>query len=108
MTTLESLLVVLPELILTLGATDLLLVAAFSKKVDKARRVSIYAVLMLVACGLALLGPAGDGGAVFGGLYVADAFSTFESRVRFFTFTFDGRPRITTVTLPLKSPRRLT
>ncbi len=77
MTTLESLLVVLPELILTLGATDLLLVAAFSKKVDKARRVSVYAVLMLIGCGLALLGPAGDGGAVFGGLYVADAFSTF-------------------------------
>ena len=78
MTTLESLLVVLPELILTLGATDLLLVAAFSKKPDVGRRVSIYAVLMLLGCGLALLGPAGDGGAVFGGLYVADAFSTYS------------------------------
>lgn len=78
MTALESLLVVLPELILTLGATDLLLVAAFSKKVDVSRRVNLYSLLMLLGCGLALLGPAGDGGAVFGGLYVADAFSTFS------------------------------
>jgi NADH-quinone oxidoreductase subunit N len=78
MTMLESLLVVLPEVILTLGATDLLLVAAFSTKPNLGRRVSIYAVLMLIACGLSLLGPAGDGGAVFGGLYNADAFSTFS------------------------------
>lgn len=78
MTMIDSLLTVLPELILTLGATDLLLVAAFSKKPDVGRRVSIYAVLMLLGCGLALLGPAGDGGAVFGGLYNADAFSTYS------------------------------
>ncbi|WP_299327426.1 NADH-quinone oxidoreductase subunit NuoN [Parasphingopyxis sp.] len=78
MTIWESLLTVAPELILTLGATDLLLVGAFSKKPDVSRRVSIYAVLMLIACGLSLLGPAGNGGTVFGGLYVADAFSTFS------------------------------
>jgi NADH-quinone oxidoreductase subunit N len=75
---LDSLLVVLPELILTLGATDLLLVGAFSKKPNVGTRVSYWAVAMLIGCGLALLGPAGDGGAVFGGLYVADAFSTFS------------------------------
>ncbi|MEQ9662852.1 MAG: NADH-quinone oxidoreductase subunit NuoN [Parasphingopyxis sp.] len=74
----ETLLAVAPELILTLGGTDLLLVAAFGKKHNIGRRVSIYAVLLLIACGLSLIGPAGHAGPVFGGLYNADAFSTFS------------------------------
>ncbi len=73
----QNLLAVAPELILTLGGTDLLLVAAFSKKPNLSARISIYSVLLLIACGLSLIGPAGHAGPVFGGLYQADAFSTF-------------------------------
>ncbi len=74
----QNLLAVAPELILTLGGTDLLLVAAFSKKPNLSARISVYSVLLLIACGLSLLGPAGNAGEVFGGLYQADAFSTFS------------------------------
>ncbi|MCA1748481.1 MAG: NADH-quinone oxidoreductase subunit NuoN [Sphingomonadales bacterium] len=73
-----TILAVAPELILTLGGTDLLLVCAFGKQYRIGRRVSIYAVLLLVACGLSLLGPAGNAGSVWGGLYNADAFAAFS------------------------------
>lgn len=73
-----ELLAVAPELILTLGGTDLLLVCVFGRQENIGRRISFYSVLLLVACGLSLLGPAGNAGAVWDGLYNADAFSTFS------------------------------
>lgn len=71
-----SLLETLPELILSIGAMLLLLVAAW--RGDGATRgIGWIAVVLLLAAGLSLLGPAGNGGVAFGGLYHADSFSTF-------------------------------
>ena len=68
-----SLALTAPELILSIGATALMLVAAFAG--DKATRfVSAAAVALLVAAGLSLLGVAGSGGSAFNGLYSDDPF----------------------------------
>lgn len=72
----DSLLLTLPEVILSVGALVLLMVAAYVG--DRATGfVSGLAVLLLVAAGFALCGPAGNGGSAFGGLYVADSFGAF-------------------------------
>jgi len=66
----------MPELILSIGAMLLLLVAAW--KGDSATRGLGWAsVVLLIAAGLSLLGPAGNGGVAFGGLYHADSFASF-------------------------------
>ncbi|MBK6297268.1 MAG: NADH-quinone oxidoreductase subunit NuoN [Sphingomonadales bacterium] len=71
-----SLLLTAPELILSIGATALMLVAAFAG--DKATRfVSAAAVALLALAGLSLTGVAGSGGTAFNGLYSADAFGAF-------------------------------
>ncbi len=71
-----SLALTLPELILSIGGTMLMLVAAFAG--DAATRaISWAAVLLLGAAGLALAGVAGSGGEAFNGLYRADAFGAF-------------------------------
>ena len=66
----------LPELILSIGAMLLLLVAAWQGD-GATRGIGWASVALLLASGLSLLGPAGNGGTAFGGLYHADAFSTF-------------------------------
>jgi NADH-quinone oxidoreductase subunit N len=66
----------LPELILSIGAMLLLLVAAWQGD-GATRGIGWASVALLLASGLSLLGPAGTGGTAFGGLYHADAFSTF-------------------------------
>jgi NADH-quinone oxidoreductase subunit N len=72
----NQLLFTLPELILSIGAIVLMLVAAW--RGDEATpAISIGAVALLAAAGFALLGPAGDGGTAFNGLYRADAFGAF-------------------------------
>jgi NADH-quinone oxidoreductase subunit N len=72
----NQLLFTLPELILSVGAIVLMLVAAWCG--DRATNaISWGAVALLAAAGFALLGPAGDGGAAFNGLYRADAFGSF-------------------------------
>jgi NADH-quinone oxidoreductase subunit N len=69
----QNLLVTLPELILSIGAIVLMMVAAYAG--DRATRaISWAAVLLFVAALVASLYPAGSG---FGGLYKADAFSAF-------------------------------
>ncbi|CAA9509424.1 MAG: NADH-ubiquinone oxidoreductase chain N, partial [uncultured Sphingomonadaceae bacterium] len=73
---LGSLALTAPELILSLGAIALLMVAAFMGE-RSARLVSWLAVGLLAVAALALLGPAGRGGIGFDGLFVADAFATF-------------------------------
>ncbi|MBW8744697.1 MAG: NADH-quinone oxidoreductase subunit NuoN [Sphingomonas sp.] len=66
----------LPELILSIGAMLLLLVAGW--RGDGATRgISWMSVLLLLAAGLSLTGPAGHGGLAFGGLYHADSFAAF-------------------------------
>ena len=65
-----------PELILSLGAIALLMIAAF-KGDGSAKLVSWLSVGLLAVAALTLLGPAGRGGAGFNGLFVADAFAAF-------------------------------
>ena len=65
-----------PEIILGAGAIVLMLAAAWGG--DKAARViSWVAIVLLGLAAVSLAGPAGNGGAAFGGLYVADAFGAF-------------------------------
>lgn len=71
-----NLMMTLPELILSIGSLVLLMVAAYGGD-SKTRAISWGAILLLGCAGLALLGPAGDGGIAFNGLYSADAFSSF-------------------------------
>ena len=76
MSTTSSILLTLPELILSLGALALLMVAAFVG--DRVTRgVSIASVAFLVAAAVSAILPADGGGLGFGGLYHADAFSAF-------------------------------
>ena len=67
----------LPELILSVGAMVLLLVAGWRGD-DATRGISWMSVLLLIAAGLSLAGPAGHGGTAFGGLYHADSFAAFS------------------------------
>ncbi|MDB5689415.1 MAG: NADH:ubiquinone oxidoreductase subunit [Sphingomonas bacterium] len=71
-----SLALTLPELILSVGAIALLMVAAY--RGDRSTRmVSWGAVALLAAAALSLIGPAGHGGLAFDGLYHADRFAAF-------------------------------
>ncbi len=65
-----------PEIILGVGAIVLMLVAAWAGD-TAARAISWAAIVLLAAAAIALVGPAGNGGAAFGGLYVADSFGAF-------------------------------
>jgi len=67
----------LPELILSIGAMLLLLVAGWRGD-DATRGISWASVLLLILAGLSLAGPAGHGGSAFGGLYHADSFAAFS------------------------------
>ena len=69
----QSLLITLPEIILSIGGLVLLLVAAWSGA-KATRAVSIAAVALLVAAGVATLCYTGD---AFGALYSGDQFSDF-------------------------------
>ena len=72
----NALLLTAPEIVLGAGAIALMLVAAWAG--DKAARpISWAAILILAVAAATLVGPAGNGGAAFGGLYVADSFSAF-------------------------------
>ena len=71
-----SLALTLPELILSLGAMALLMVAAFGGD-GLTRAIGWGAVALFAAAGFSLLGPAGNGGPGFDGLYIADSFAAF-------------------------------
>ena len=70
----ESLLLTLPEIILSLGSLVLLMIAAFAGD-RQTRLVYWLAVALLTAA--AVVAATGAGGVAFGGLYRADAFSAF-------------------------------
>jgi NADH-quinone oxidoreductase subunit N len=71
-----SLTLTMPELILSIGAMFLLMVAAFGGD-GLARAIGWGAVALFAAAGFALTGPAGSGGPGFDGLYIADSFAAF-------------------------------
>lgn len=66
----------LPEVVLSLGALVLMLVAAWGGH-GSARAVSWTAVAVLGGAAVALAAPAATGGLAFDGLYHADAFAVF-------------------------------
>ncbi|MDB5677578.1 NADH-quinone oxidoreductase subunit NuoN [Sphingomonas bacterium] len=66
----------MPELVLSIGAMALMLVAAWGGQ-RSTRMVSWTAVAVLLGAGIALAGPASYAGVVFDGLYRADAFAAF-------------------------------
>ncbi len=67
----------LPEIVLALGAIALMLVAAWGGP-NSARAIAWTSVVVLLGAGIALIGPASNGGEAFGGLYRADAFAAFS------------------------------
>ncbi|WP_033919927.1 NADH-quinone oxidoreductase subunit NuoN [Sphingomonas sp. 37zxx] len=69
-------LMILPELVLTVGALALMLVGAWGGQAST-RAVSWAAIAVLLGAGISLIGPASTGGEAFDGLYRADAFGTF-------------------------------
>jgi len=78
-----NLLFTLPELILTIGAIALMLVAAWGG--DAATRtISITAVALLAAAGFAAATPVTGYGDAFGGLYRNDAFAAFAKVLIYF------------------------
>lgn len=71
-----SMLMVLPELVLTAGALILMLAAAWGGQAST-KAISWTSVAVLFGAGIALMGPASSGGEAFDGLYRADAFAAF-------------------------------
>ena len=83
MTFWETIQAIGPEVILAVGATDLLLLTAFSKNPNVIRTISLISVLLLLAASAALLGPASHAGNLFHGQFRADAFSAFAKLLIF-------------------------
>ena len=73
----------LPELVLGVGAIVLMLVSAWGGP-GSTRLVSWASVAILAGAGIALTGPAGNGGSAFDGLYRADAFAAFSKVLIYF------------------------
>jgi NADH-quinone oxidoreductase subunit N len=78
-----QLMMVLPELVLSLGAILLMLVAAWGGQAST-RLVSWASIAVLIGAGIALVGPASAGGEAFGGLYRPDMFAAFAKALIFF------------------------
>ncbi|UZK66802.1 NADH-quinone oxidoreductase subunit NuoN [Sphingomonas sp. M1-B02] len=78
-----QLLMILPEIVLSLGAIALMLVAAWGGQAST-NLVSWTAVAVLIGAGIALIGPASAGGEAFDGLYRADMFAAFCKVLIFF------------------------
>ncbi|RYD96945.1 MAG: NADH-quinone oxidoreductase subunit NuoN [Sphingomonadales bacterium] len=78
-----QLMMVLPELVLSLGAILLMLVAAWGGQ-QSTKLVSWASIAVLIGAGVALAGPASAGGEAFGGLYRPDMFGAFAKAVIFF------------------------
>ena len=72
-----SILMVLPELVLTAGALILMLAAAWGGQAST-KAISWTSVAVLIGAGIALCGPSSSGGEAFDGLYRADAFAAFS------------------------------
>ncbi|RYY25092.1 MAG: NADH-quinone oxidoreductase subunit NuoN [Sphingomonadales bacterium] len=77
-----QLMMVLPELVLSLGAIALMLVAAWGGQ-QSTKLVSGAAIAVLIGAGVALAGPSSAGGEAFNGLYRADMFGAFAKGLIF-------------------------
>jgi NADH-quinone oxidoreductase subunit N len=73
---------ILPELILSIGATALMMLAAFAGRRGSAL-TSWLAVALLLAATIALVGAPSHAGAVFDGLIAADLFASFGKAIMF-------------------------
>ncbi len=73
---------ILPELILSIGATALMMLAAFAGRRGSAL-TSWLAVALLLAATIALVGAPSHAGAVFNGLIAADLFASFGKAIMF-------------------------
>ncbi|HEX2804389.1 MAG TPA: NADH-quinone oxidoreductase subunit NuoN [Sphingomicrobium sp.] len=73
---------ILPEILLTIGAVALMMVAAFAGR-RAAPLVSWLSVALLIGATLALIGAPTHAGPVFGGLISADGFSSFGKAIIF-------------------------
>ena len=73
---------ILPELILTVGALVLMMVAAFAGR-RGAGVTSWIAVALLVVATFALAGAPSNAGPLFGGLIAADVFGAFGKAIIF-------------------------
>jgi len=73
---------ILPEVILTLGAIALMMVAAFTGR-RGASITSWSAIALLIAATVALVGAPSEAGALFGGLISADGFASFGKAIIF-------------------------
>lgn len=73
---------ILPELILSIGATALMMVAAIAGRRGSAL-VSWLAIALLIAATVALIGPPSHTGPVFDGLIAADLFASFGKAIIF-------------------------
>ena len=71
-----NLLMTLPEVVLSIGALVLMMVAAWGGQAS-ARAISWTAIAVIAGAMIALIGPASSGGTAFYGLYRADAFGAF-------------------------------
>ncbi len=79
MSTLTSLALTLPEVILSSGAIILMMVAAFAG--DRSAKIVNWISILLLGVAAILAGQAS--GSAFGGLYIADAFSAFVKVLTF-------------------------
>ena len=75
---------ILPELILTVGAIVLMMVAAFGGQ-RSGSLVSWASVAILLGATVALVGPPTQAGPIFGGLITADLFGSFGKVIIFLT-----------------------
>ena len=72
----------LPELILSIGGTILMMVAAFSGRRGSGT-VSWLAVVLLLAATVALIGAPSHAGPIFDGFVSADLFASFGKAIMF-------------------------
>src|SRR3954469_11407508 len=73
---------ILPELILSIGGTILMMVAAFAGRRGSAL-TNWLAVALLIGATVALIGPPSHAGPVFDGLIAADLFASFSKAIIF-------------------------
>jgi NADH-quinone oxidoreductase subunit N len=80
----EWVLALAPEVILAVGATELLLLAAWGKTRSRTNRlVTMGSVALLALATLSLLGPTHYAGSLLGGQYQADLFAAFGKAIIF-------------------------
>src|SRR5438094_5740245 len=73
---------ILPELILSVGGTILMMVAAFTGRRGSGL-TSWLAVLLLIGATVALIGPPSHSGPIFDGLVAADLYASFGKAIMF-------------------------